>query len=117
MGEVVHVTFGTEREWEHTREKTVDGLVAVGSLVGDDESLMRAKADCIYGMLREMVEKVPALRINTSLPDTLTPPEIDAVTEAVRKAAHTGIEAGVTHCVQVIMAGIYDLCTSKLRSA
>src|SRR6185312_16656869 len=47
MGEVIHVAFGTEREWEQTHEKTVDGLVTIGSLFGDDESLMRAKADCV----------------------------------------------------------------------
>ena len=42
MGQVIHVAFGTEREWEQTHAKTVDGLVAIGTLFGDDEALMRA---------------------------------------------------------------------------
>src|SRR5690242_9178362 len=63
MGEVIHVAFGTEREWQQTREKTVDGLVTIGSLFGDDEKLMRAKADCVYQVLREIVEEVPSVQI------------------------------------------------------
>ncbi len=43
MGEVIHANFGTEREWEQTHDKTVDGLLTIGSLFGDDEALMRAK--------------------------------------------------------------------------
>jgi len=48
MGEVIHAAFGAEREWEQTRSKTVDGLVTIGTLFGDDEALMRAKADRVY---------------------------------------------------------------------
>ena len=29
MGQVIHVAFGTEREWEQTHAKTGDGLVAI----------------------------------------------------------------------------------------
>jgi len=42
MGQVIHVAFGTEREWEQTHAKTVDGLVAIGTLFGDDEALTLA---------------------------------------------------------------------------
>jgi hypothetical protein len=116
MGEVIHVAFGTEREWEQTHEKTVDGLVTIGSLFGDDESLMRAKADCVYHVLREIVEEVPSVQITTKLPENLTPEQLDALTRVIKEAALKGIEIAMTHSVQVLMGSIYDLCTSKLHT-
>ena len=71
MGQVIHVAFGTEREWEQTHAKTVDGLVAIGTLFGDDEALMRAKADCVYHILRQIVEEpMPAVRPGRRTPRT-----------------------------------------------
>jgi hypothetical protein len=116
MGEVIHVAFGTEREWEQTRAKTVDGLVTIGSLFGDDESLMRAKADCVYQILREIVEEVPAVQITTRMPENLTEEQLDTLTRAIKDAALKGIEIAMTHSVQVLMGNIYDLCTSKLTT-
>jgi hypothetical protein len=115
MGEVIHVAFGTEREWEQTHEKTVDGLVTIGSLFGDDAGLMRAKADCVYQILREIVEEVPSVQITTKLPENLSPEQLDALTRVIREAALKGIEIAMTHSVQVLMGSIYDLCTSKLH--
>lgn len=116
MGEVIHVAFGTEREWEQTRAKTVDGLVAIGSLFGDDELLMRAKADCVYQVLRQIVEDVPSVQITTKMPENLSEEQMDALTRAIKDAALKGIEIAMTHSVQVLMSSIYDLCTSKLHS-
>lgn len=116
MGDVVNVKFGTEREWEKTREKTVDGLVTIGSLFGDDESLMRAKAECVQRILREIMEDIPALQVTARMPDDLTEHQISMVTEAIRQAALKGIEVAMTHSVQVLMSSIYDLCTSKLKA-
>ena len=116
MGEVIHVAFGTEREWEQTRSKTVDGLVAIGSLFGDDEALMRAKADCVYQILRQIVEEVPTVQITTKLPENLSAEQLDLLTGAIKEAALKGIEIAMTHSVQVLMASIYDLCTSKLHA-
>jgi hypothetical protein len=116
MGEVIHVAFGTEREWEQTREKTVDGLVTIGTLFGDDETLMRAKADCVYQLLREIVEEVPSVQITTKLPENLSSEQLDALTRVIKDAALKGIEIAMTHSVQVLMGSIYDLCTSKLQS-
>ena len=116
MGEVIHVAFGTEREWEQTREKTVDGLVTIGSIFGDDEALMRAKADCVYQILREIVEDVPSVQITTRMPDNLTQEQLDALTRVIKDAALKGIEIAMTHSVQVLMGSIYDLCTSKLHN-
>jgi hypothetical protein len=115
MGEVIHVAFGTEREWEQTRAKTADGLVTIGSIFGDDERLMRAKADCVYQILREIVEDVPAVQITTRMPENLTEEQLDTLTRAIKDAALKGIEIAMTHSVQVLMASIYDLCTSKLH--
>jgi len=114
MGKVVHVTFGTEREWEQTHAKTVDGLVAIGTLFGDDENLMRAKADCVYHILRQIVEEVPSVQIMTKMPENLSAEQLDLVSGAIKEAALKGIEVAMTHSVQVLMASIYDLCTSKL---
>jgi len=116
MGDVIHVAFGAEREWEQTHERTVDGLVAVGSLFGDDETLMRAKADCVYQILREIVEDIPSVQITTRLPDSLSPEQLEALTRAIKDAALRGIEIAMTHSVQVFMGSIYDLCTSKLHA-
>jgi hypothetical protein len=116
MGEVIHVAFGTEREWEETREKTVDGLITIGSIFGDDEALMRAKADCVYQILREIVEEVPSVQITTRMPDNLSQEQLDALTRVIKDAALKGIEIAMTHSVQVFMGSIYDLCTSKLHN-
>jgi hypothetical protein len=117
MGDVIHVAFGAEREWEQTHERTVDGLVTVGSLFGDDETLMRAKADCVYQILREIVEEIPSVQITTRLPENLSPEQLEALTRAIKDAALKGIEIAMTHSVQVFMGSIYDLCTSKLQPA
>jgi hypothetical protein len=117
MGEVIHVAFGTEREWEQTREKTMDGLVTIGSLFGDDEGLMRAKADCVYQVLREIVEDVPSVQITTRLPENLSQEQLDILTRVIKEAALKGIEIAMTHSVQVLMGSIYDLCTSKLHAS
>jgi hypothetical protein len=116
MGQVIHVAFGTEREWQQTREKTVDGLITIGSLFGDDEKLMRAKGDCVYHVLREIVEDVPSIQVKTRLPDNLSPEQLDTLTRAIKDAALQGIEIAMTHSVQVLMESIYDLCTSKLET-
>ena len=115
MGQVIHVAFGTEREWEQTRAKTVDGLVAIGTLFGDDESLMRAKADCVYQILRQIVEDVPSVQITTRMPENLSEEQLDLMTGAITDAALKGIDIALTHSVQILMASIYDLGTSKLQ--
>ena len=116
MGEVIYATFGTEREWKQTHDKTVDGLITIGSLFGDDESLMRAKAHCVYQILRQIVEEVPSVQITTRMPESLSEEQIAAVSEAIRQAALKGIEVAMTHSVQMLMSSIYDLCTSKLKT-
>ena len=116
MGEVIHVAFGTEREWEQTHAKTVDGLVAIGTLFGDDEALMRAKADCVYHILRQIVEEVPSVQITTKMPENLSAEQLELLTGAIKEAALKGIEIAMTHSVQVLMSSIYDLCTSKLHA-
>jgi hypothetical protein len=115
MGQVIHANFGTEREWQQTRDKTVDGLVTIGALFGDDERLMRAKADRVYDVLRQIVEDLPSLQITTKLPENLSQEQMRMLTEALKQAALKGVEAAMTHSVQVLMSSIYDLCTSKLQ--
>src|SRR5690242_15561841 len=104
MGKVIHAAFGAEREWEQTRSRTADGLVAIGNLFGDDEVL-----------LREIVEDVPSLQITTRLPDNLTEEQLEQMTSAIKEAALKGIEVAMTHSVCMLMSSIYDLCTSKLQ--
>ncbi|HTX23360.1 MAG TPA: hypothetical protein VMD03_01780 [Steroidobacteraceae bacterium] len=112
---MIHAVFGAEREWQQTRSRTADGLVAIGGLFGDDEELMRAKADRVYRLLREIVEEVPTLSITTRLPDNLTDEQLEQLTAAIKDAALKGIEVAMTHSVCVVMSSIYDLCTSKLQ--
>ena len=116
MGEVIHATFGTEREWEQTHDKTVDGLLTIGTLFGDDEDLMRAKADCVYHLLRQIVEDIPSVQITTRMPENLSEEQLKMLTESIRQAALKGIEVAMTHSVQMLMSSIYDLCTSKLKT-
>lgn len=114
MGDVVHVEFGTEREWAQTRERIVNGLVAIGALFGDDEKLMRAKAESVYILLRRVIDDIPSISVNARMPENLGDQDLDIVTEAIRVAALRGVEAAMTHAVQAMMESIYDLCTSKL---
>src|SRR5262245_59994138 len=116
MGQVIHASFGTEREWQETHDKTVDGLVTIGALFGDDAALMRAKADCVCQMLRQLVEDIPAVQITTRMPENLTEEQVRMLTEAIKQAALRGIEVAMTHSVQVVMGSVYDPCTSKLHA-
>jgi hypothetical protein len=43
------------------------------------------------------------------------PEQIPLFSAAVREAALKGIEASMNHSVRLVMAAIFDLCTSKLR--
>jgi hypothetical protein len=115
MGEVIHVAFGIEREWERARDHAMDGLVTIGALFGDDEELMRAKAECVYQLLRQIVEEMPSLQITTALPEDLTEVQLELVTDALKRAAHKGIQVAMMHSVEALMNSIYDLCTSKLQ--
>ncbi|MFO7278166.1 MAG: hypothetical protein DIU56_014115 [Pseudomonadota bacterium] len=115
MGDVIHVAFGIEREWERAREHAIDGLVTIGALFGDDEALMRAKAECVYQLLRRIVEDMPPLQITTALPDDLSEGQLALVTDALKSAAHKGIQVAMMHSVEALMNSIYDLCTSKLQ--
>lgn len=117
MGEVIHVQFGLEREWEYTRAKTIAGLVSVGAVYGDSEELMTAKAERVLELLRVIVEQIPPVTVTTRLPDGLTDEQIRVLTEAIKKATLHGFESAMTHSVQAFMSAIYDLCTSKLRES
>lgn len=117
MGEVINVRFGTEREWEITRQKTIAGLVAIGTLFGDDSDLMRAKAECVYGVLRAIVEDVPSVQVTVKMPEGLTDEQQSLVTAAVKESALKGLEIAMTHSVQMLMGSVYDLCTSKLAGS
>ena len=77
---------------------------------------MRAKADCVYHVLRQIVEEVPSVQITTQMPENLTPQQLELLTGAIKVAALKGIEIAMTHSVQVLMSSIYDLCTSKLHA-
>lgn len=104
-----------EREWEQTHAKIIDGLLAIGSMFGDDEALMRAKAECIHRVLREIVEDIPAVHVTLRLPEDLDDARhVEMISEAVRLSALKGIEVAMTHSVNVLMSNIYDICTSKL---
>ena len=115
MGEIIRIAASPEPEWERARAQWADGLSAIGALFGDDEGLMRAKADCVCQVLRRILEDVPPVRIRAQLPHDLPAEHIELLTGAIREAALKGIEVSMTHCVQVLMAAVYDLCTSKLR--
>jgi len=116
MGDVIHVAFGSEREWKDTLRKIEDGLVTIGSLFGDSETLMRAKAHSVYRMLRGIVEQVPAFTIGARVPEPLTKEQHELLTGALKQAALKATENAMTHCVQLLMSSIYDLCTSKLHT-
>ena len=114
VGEIIQVTLGPQRDWELARAQWAEGLATVGALFGDDESLMRAKAHCLYRVLRRIVEDVPAVRVSATVPDDLPAEQVSLLTSAMRDAALKGIEASTCHAVRVLTAAIYDLCTSKL---
>ncbi len=114
---VVYANFGIEREWEKTRTRTTEGLLEAGLVFGDDEDLMRAKADCLYQVLRQMVNEVPSVRVTTKIPEDLSPAQQAVVLTAIQEAALRGIEVTLTHAVSTLMASAYDLCTSRLAKS
>jgi hypothetical protein len=116
MGEIIQVAFGSERDWQRARSHWSEGLAAVGALFGDDEALMRAKAECFYQLLRRIVEDIPAVRVTVSLPEDLSADHTALLTAAIREATLKGIEVSTCHAVRMLTAAIFDLCTSKLRT-
>jgi len=114
MGEVIYAHFGTEREWKKTHEKTAQSLVEIGALFGDDAALMRAKADRLYQVLRQMVEGIPPANARVTLPAALPAAQVKLLREEIRKGVLDAMELVVMHCVQTMMDSIFDLCTSKL---
>ena len=116
MNNVVYAAFGVEREWEDTLNRTTEGLVAVGAKFGDSEQLMRAKAECVYRLLRRIVEDMPKIEVVAHIPQRLAPDELEMVTDEVKAAALKGIEVAMTHAICRVMESVYDLCTSKLRN-
>ena len=114
MGEVIYVNFGAERKWDETHQNLTDALLRVGALFGDDEDLLRAKADRAHAMIRAIVEDVPAVDIEFEIPDNLPADQRKLIRETVRAAAFRGIETAMIHSVEVLSNAIYDLCTSKL---
>jgi hypothetical protein len=114
MGDVVHANFGNEKEWETTRMKIRDGLRTIGEMYGDDLALMDAKAEVAYKVLRDSVENLPLLSIKSRVPEELDEEGRAMVIEEVKKAALAGIETAMAHSVALMMAALYDLCTSKL---
>lgn len=110
----IRAAYGNEQEWQETRTKAIDGIVAVGRLYGDDEVLMSAKAEFVCRMLRAMVEKCPCVEFDAEVPRDLNETQLQTVRAAIQKATIEGVGVCLTHNVQVLMAGIFELCTSKL---
>ena len=116
MSQVILKNFNADKDWQSTRDRTTENLVSVGALFGDEEALMRAKADRIYALLRRIVDDVPAVQVSLQTPSGLSDEQLSTVHEAIELAARKGVETAMTHSVQVLMKSIYDLCTSKLRT-
>lgn len=115
MDEVSDLAFGEGLQWEEMHEKTVDGLVQVGAACGDDEALMRAKAERVCQLLREALEDLPSLQISMTLPPEFTDEQLEIVSVAVNKAATAGMQVAMGHAVEAFAGAMFDLCTSKLR--
>ena len=115
MGEVIHAAFGNEREWADTRAKLLESLLSVGTLFGDNEELLRAKAACVCDLIREITEEVPKVILTMKLPENLTSEQLESVTIAIQEAALKGIEHEMMHAIKALVSSVYDLCTSKLQ--
>jgi hypothetical protein len=115
MGDVIHLDFYAGIRWEKARENLTESLVRIGTLFGDDEELLRAKADRAHGVIRKIVEDVPALDLAFDLPGSISDDQCELIRETVKAAACRGIETAVMHSVEVITNALYDLCTSKLE--
>jgi hypothetical protein len=105
VGEVVNVNFGAEREWEQTHRQTIDAMIRIGRLFGDDETLMRAKADCVYYTLRQMIEEMPSMQLKMKLPEDLPPAQAEYLIQVIKDAALRGIDS--THAFSSILDGIH----------
>lgn len=114
MGEVVHVLFGTERMWDQAHQNMTDVLLRVGALFGDDETLLRAKADRAHALIRSIAEDMPTVDIEFEIPDNLTAAQRELITKAVRAAACRGSETAIVHSIKAVSDALYDLCTSRL---
>lgn len=110
MGEVIYVSFGAERQWDETHQNLTEALLRVGALFGDDEDLLRAKADRAHAMIRTIVEDVPAVDIEFEIPDNLPPDQRKLIRETVRAAASRGIETAMMHSVAIPVSNDAPLC-------
>jgi hypothetical protein len=98
------------------RQETAQSLVDMGALFGDEEGLMRAKAEVFCQMIHRIVHEVPAVRYTAPLPDDLDPHQVELVVAAIDEAATNGVQLVLTHALECISNSKYDLCTSKLAT-
>jgi hypothetical protein len=98
------------------KQKITQELVELGAQYGDEETLMRAKADCLCEMLRRIVEEVPDAQYVTKLPEKLSSRQEEAIGAALREAVQKGVQLVLTHALRSINDSMYDLCTSKLAA-
>ncbi len=111
---VIQVAFGMQREWHQMRAEMIDNLIAVGSLFGDDETLMRAKAQCACDILRQMVADMPAVPVISGMPDNLSFEHLQSLKKIISDTFLKGVEAATVHAIQTLTVYICDLCTSLL---
>ena len=114
MGEVIHVHFGQEREWDLYRDELVCGLIMIGRYYGDPEALMRSKGDCAVRMLRQMITELPNLNLKVDIPDDLSPQHTREITAAIKAAALIAVEHAAWHAANSFLESMNDLCTSAL---
>lgn len=98
------------------RQDTAQRLVDVGALFGDEETLMRAKAERLCEMLRRIIEDIPDVLYTAKLPENLSSVQAELVRAAISRAALKGAHRVVTYALQCISDSMYDLCTSKLAA-
>ena len=99
MKEVTDDPFGSEQEWQEMRDRITHSFIEIGKVFGDDETIMRAKADRFCQMLRGMGDEVPSLEVRSDLSPGFDDKQIEIINAAVREA----------------VTGINDLRTSKLE--
>ena len=98
------------------RERTARDLIEIGTQFGDDESLMRAKAQCLIDLRRAMVESVPNVHLTAVLSSNLSAAHVNLVTSAIDEVTLMGVQTTLNHVMACIDHCQFDLCTSKLSA-
>lgn len=117
MSNVIHVKFGEARLADEMREQVTRDLLEAGRLAGDDESLIRAKAERLLALIDKVLDESVPITPKVQIPADLTPRQLEMVNSAMKDTCEQALRAVKRQYIEALMGARVELLTSKLAAA